>query len=389
MKKNNKKTMSRKIKIANISCVYPPQAGGIANSAKRTENLLASKFAVESFYPDNLKPWIRRGYGAFSPSLFLKLRKFDYIYLHYPFFGTAEIVWFFKIFHKKPKLIIHYHMDVKNLKLMEKILSIPSRLILNSLLRQSETIVSASLDYIKNSGIKKYYKKNPEKFKEIAFALDLEKFKPKDLKQKDPNNLISKTKELINFVNEKFIKRNKVEFIFVAGLDSAHYFKGLSNLLKALSLIRLDWRLNIVGDGNLRESYEKESYILGLEKKVIFHGKLSDPDLLRAYQEADCLVLPSINSNEAFGLVLIEAMACGLPVIASNLPGVRTVFQDEKQGFLVEPNNVNDLREKLEKIALDKNLRKKMSLAARNYTYEKYDIKKMQKSLESLFYLKK
>lgn len=381
--------MSKKLKIANISCAYPPQAGGIPNSAKRIEGLLSDKFIVENFHPDKIKPWLRRGHGAFSPSLLFKLREFDYIYLHYPFFGTAEVIWLFKLLYKKPKLIIHYHMDVKNLMLAEKILSLPSRLILNSLLNQAETIVSASLDYIKHSDIKKYYEKRPEKFQEIVFALDLEKFKPKEIKQSDKNNLITKTKALINFVNDNFIKKNKTEFIFVAGLDSAHYFKGLDNLLRALSLIKLDWRLSIVGDGNLREEYEKKSYILGLEKKVSFKGKLSDSELLRAYQEADCLVLPSINSNEAFGLVLIEAMACGLPVIASELPGVRSVFQDNKQGLLVKVNDINDLKNKLEKMASDKKLRKEMGEAARSYACQCYDIKKIQKKLESLFVIKK
>lgn len=381
--------MPKKIKIANISCAFPPQAGGIPNSAKRIEDLLSDKFIVENFHPDKLKPWLRRGHGAFSPSLLFKLRKFDYIYLHYPFFGTAEIVWLFKVLYKKPKLILHYHMDVKNLKLTEKLLSLPSRLILNSLLSKAETIVSASLDYIKHSDIKKYYEKKPEKFQEIVFALDLEKFKPKEIMQSDKNNLITKTKALINFVNDNFIKKNRTEFIFVAGLDSAHYFKGLDNLLRALSLIKLDWRLSIVGDGNLREEYEKKVYILGLEKRVSFKGKISDSELLRAYQEADCLILPSINSNEAFGLVLIEAMACGLPVIASELPGVRTVFKDKEQGFLVKVNDINDLREKLEKMAANKKLRKEMSQAARKYALEHYDIKKIQKKLVSLFISKK
>lgn len=377
--------MKKEIKIANISCVFPPYAGGIANSSKQIEDLLSDKFYVDSFHPGNSRPLLKRGHGAFCPLLFFKLKKYDYIYLHYPFFGTAEVVWFFKLFFSKPKLIIHYHMDVKNLKLAEKILSIPSRFILNSLLAKSDVIVSASLDYIKNSQIKKYYQKRPDKFKEIAFGIDLEKFKPKEINTPGGKGIIAKTKNLINLINDRFIKKDRVEFLFVGGLDQAHYFKGLNNLLKSLSSLSGNWRLTIVGDGNLRPEYEKESYLLGLERKVSFKGRLSDEELLRSYQNSDCLVLPSINSNEAFGIVIIEAMACGLSVIASNLAGVRKVFNDGQQGFLVKVNDVSDLRDKLEKIVKDKNLRKKMSLSARNLSEKKYSVKKMKTKLESIF----
>jgi glycosyltransferase involved in cell wall biosynthesis len=376
---------TEKLKIANIVCAFPPYKGGIPNSAKQIAELLSDKFEVENFHPDNLKPWFRRGHGAFAPSLFFKLRKFDYIYLHYPFFGTAEVVWFFKLLYKKPKLIIHYHMDVKNLKFAEKLLSLPSNLILKSLLKKAELIVSASFDYLKNSKIKNYYHLRPDKFKEIPFAIDLEKFKPKEIKQEGGQGLIAKAKSFINFVNNRFIKKDKVEFIFVGGLDSAHYFKGLENLIKALSFSPGNWSLNIVGDGDLRKKYEEDVYKVGLEKKIIFRGKLSDDELIRAYQEADCLVLPSINNNEAFGIVLIEAMACGLALIASDLPGVRSVFENEREGLLVKTDDVISLKEALERIINDRGLRKSMSLAARELTTRKYSEDKMKERLERLF----
>lgn len=377
--------LNERIKIASISCAFPPYAGGMANSAKQISRLLADKFSVTDFHPDNLKPILRRGHGAFSPSLFFKLRKFDYIYLHYPFFGTAEVVWFFKLFFKKPKLIIHYHMDVKSLKLTEKILSLPSYLILNSLLNQAEIIVSASLDYISNSRIKNYYQNHVNKFSEIVFAVDLEKFRPKEINRPGGQGIIAKTKSFINFVNEKFIKKDRAEFIFVGGLDSAHYFKGLDNLIKALSLVPGNWHLNIVGDGNLKNHYEVEVYKNGLEKKIHFLGRLSDPDLIRAYQNSECLILPSINNNEAFGIVLIEAMACGLSVIASNLAGVRGVFSDQKQGLLVNVNDIGDLRDKLKLMVNDKNLRRTMSLRARELAERLYNENEMKKKLEKLF----
>ncbi len=373
------------MKIASIVCAYPPYAGGIGNSAQQINQLLGEKHEIITFTPSTTRAWLRYGHGAFIPQLFWKLRKFDYIYLHYPFFGSAEVVWFFKLFFKKPKLILHYHMDVTGLNPLVNILSWPSRLILNSLLKQSEVIVSASLDYIKSSDIKKYYKKHSHKFKEIPFGIDIDKFQVKLLDRKLENKTLARAQEIVHYINDKFIKRDRVNLLFVGGLDQAHYFKGVDVLLNALFLSTYkNWRLKIVGDGNLRLKYEELAQKLKIDKRIEFAGKLSDKDLIHALQNADLFVLPSINSNEAFGIVLIEALACGVPVIASNLPGVRSVFSDHVQGLLCEPGSSDDLKKKLEFIFNNEEMRRVMSLAARRLAEEKYDLNKMKASLELL-----
>ncbi|MFZ4631891.1 MAG: glycosyltransferase family 4 protein [Patescibacteria group bacterium] len=373
------------MKIASIVCAYPPYSGGIGNSAQQINQLLGENNEITNFTPSTTKPWLRYGHGAFLPQIFFKLNSFDYIYLHYPFFGTAEVVWFFKLFFKRPKLIIHYHMDVKGLNLFAKILSLPSRLILNSLLKQSKIIVSASFDYIKSSDIKNYYKKHPNKFREIPFAIDTDKFQVKLINRKLENKSIARAQEIIHYINDKFIKRDRVNLLFVGGLDKAHYFKGIDILLNSLFLTTHEnWRLKIIGDGDLRLGYEELAQNLKLNNKIEFTGKLSEAELIRAMQNADLFILPSINSNEAFGIVLIEALACGVPVIASNLPGVRSVFSDHVQGLLVEPGSSEDLRKKLEFIFNNEKIRRVMSLAARRLAEEKYDLKKMKAKLELL-----
>ena len=115
-----------------------------------------------------------------------------------------------------------------------------------------------------------------------------------------------------------------------------------------------------------------------------FLGKISDEELPRIYQQADLLVLPSINKNEAFGLVLLEAMACGVPVIASDLPGVRTVFEDGRQGLLCKPGDVSDLKNKIEEILADEEKRKIMGKEARILALEKYSWKKIGRKLNDI-----
>lgn len=373
------------MKIASIVCAYPPYAGGIGNSARQINELLGNKHDISVFTPFTTKPWLRYGHGAFMPQLLWKLKKFDCLYLHYPFFGTAEIVWFFKLLNPQKKLIIHYHMDVKQASWITKLLSLSGLLIRASLLKQAEIIVTASLDYIKSSQIKNYYEKNPNKFREIPFAVDTKKLQPKLINRLTENQILAKAQKIVHYVNDKFIKKNIVNLIFVGGLDQAHYFKGIDILLEALFLsTHTNWRLKIIGDGDRRFAYEEKSRRLLLNDKIEFTGRLSDADLLRSLQNADLLILPSINNNEAFGIVLIEALACGVPVLASDLPGVRKVFEEGVQGLLAKPNDVNDLKNKIELILTNEQLRRQIALGARNLAEEKYNLELMKERLENL-----
>jgi glycosyltransferase involved in cell wall biosynthesis len=366
------------MKIAQIVCVFPPYKGGIGQVAyKFSEELSNLGHKVTVFTPDfnqierkldikfeihRLKPVLKLGNGALLPQLSYILKYYDIIHLHYPFFGGAEPIWIYKLFNSNVKLFIHYHMDVLNISPIFKILSLPSNIIKKNLFNLSSKITCASFDYIQNSTLKNYYFVNKEKFVEIPFGVDLNFFKS------DKN------------------KKNNKNILFVGGLDKAHYFKGVSVLLKSFSLINnQSWKLNIVGDGDLKNFYIDEAKKIGINDKVIFWGKLNDQELLKRYQESDLFVLPSINTHEAFGLVLLEAMACGLPVIASNLPGVRSVFKNGNEGFLVKPGDVNDLQSKINTLISNEKLREMMGIRGRKLVEKKYDWIKIIKSLENLY----
>jgi len=366
------------MRIAQITCVFPPYKSGISNVAYDFSEMLAETGnEITVFTPNRgqtleekhnfkiilLKPWLKMGLGAFLPQLSFKLPDFDIVYLYYPFFGTAEVVWLTKIlFGKKFKLIINFLMDVDSSSFLFKILSLPTRIIRNSLFKRADIITYASLDYLKHSDIANIYKKYPAKFKEIPYGVDTDKFSPAIKKDSQIKNIL-----------------------FVGALDKAHYFKGVNILLKAISRFQIsDFRFQIVGDGDLKTSYEKLAEKLDIKDRVEFLGKISDEELPRIYQQADLLVLPSINKNEAFGLVLLEAMACGVPVIASDLPGVRTVFEDGRQGLLCKPGDVSDLKNKIEEILADEEKRKIMGKEARILALEKYSWKKIGRKLNDI-----
>lgn len=314
----------KKIKIAQVVCVYPPYRGGIGNAALHFfQELRKTHSDTVIFTPDygrksvikeegveRLRPILQYGNGAFLPQLFWRLPDYDVVILHYPFFGAAEIVCLAKLFfRKKFKLIIYYHMDVVGLSRLAKILSWPTLLFKNKLFQMADHIFCASVDYVQNSDIKNIFSKYREKFVEIPFGVNIDFFKPRDV------------------LREKFA-------LFVSVLDKAHYFKGFEVLLDALVFCPPDLKLVVVGDGDRRVYFENLVKKNGLSDRVSFVGGVDNNKLLSYYQKASCFVLPSINKCEAFGLVLLEAMACACPVVASNIPGVRRVFNNSEQGFI-------------------------------------------------------
>ncbi len=147
-----------------------------------------------------------------------------------------------------------------------------------------------------------------------------------------------------------------------------------------------DVLLNIIGEGDLKPYYKNLAKQLKIAEQVCFAENVDNNKLVNYYNYCDVVVLPSINKGEAFGLVLLEAMACAKPVIASNLPGVRGVFKKGKHGLLVQPDNVDDLANKVKAILSDKNLARKMGQAGKELVKKKYTWEKVGKRLNSIYY---
>jgi rhamnosyl/mannosyltransferase len=117
------------------------------------------------------------------------------------------------------------------------------------------------------------------------------------------------------------------------------YYKGLDVLLRATTLVP-GMRLALVGIGPLRDSLHSQAKTLGLADRVAFLGSLNEDSLHRLYKSANFLVLPSVAPSEAFGMVQLEAMAAGKPVISTDLrSGVPYVNQHEKTGIVIPPGD--------------------------------------------------
>ena len=158
---------------------------------------------------------------------------------------------------------------------------------------------------------------------------------------------------------EEFLD-GKLNILFVGRLE---FRKGLNYLLNAFLRVKQEIpesRLIVVGPGTrLRKRYERWVSKTGL-KDVVFVGYVSNEDKARYYKTADIFCAPA-TSRESFGIVLLEAMATGKPVVATNIPGYASVVSDGEDGLLVPPQNYQELARALLTLLNDEALRKQMA----------------------------
>jgi glycosyltransferase involved in cell wall biosynthesis len=129
---------------------------------------------------------------------------------------------------------------------------------------------------------------------------------------------------------------------------------------KELASRHLPFRLFVAGDGEMLPGLKEMSRQLKLEDRIHWLGNVPDPKYL--LQASDVFVLASV--GEAFGLVLAEAMACGVPIVGSRSGSLPEVVADGLTGFLVTPMIATEFADAIERLARDKNLREKMNSQA-------------------------
>ena len=142
--------------------------------------------------------------------------------------------------------------------------------------------------------------------------------------------------------------------------------KGLHVLLPALAHLRnegLEFRLLVVGDGPMRSQLERQTQQLGLSEIVDFLGLRPRSELPDIYRRGDVFCLPS--ASEGMANVILEALATGLPVVATDVPGSSELVEDGVNGFVVEPGNWEALVEPLRRLLGDAELRQRLGEASR------------------------
>ena len=188
----------------------------------------------------------------------------------------------------------------------------------------------------------------------------------------------SPTKEKDKIKAKFEIKGNVVLYV-----SRMSYRKGPHVLLNAFSKIE-DATLVMVGSGEMLPFLKAQAKFLGIEDRVVFMGYVPDDLLPEIFKMADIFVLPSI-SSEAFGIVVLEAMASGVPVIATNVGGIPEVLKENEAGLLIPPGNELELRKAIQKLLNNEELRKWYGINGRKAVEEKYSWDKVVVEIEKVY----
>jgi len=159
------------------------------------------------------------------------------------------------------------------------------------------------------------------------------------------------------------LRDGTLNILFVGRLEER---KGFIHLVKAYNRLRkrkVDARLLVVGAGPKLREYKRFVGLRGI-RDVEFLGRVSDEEKVRYFASADIFCAPN-TGQESFGIVLLEAMAAGVPIVASDIHGFKRVVERNVQGILVEPKNHRALAAALYKLARDPDLRHEMGDAGR------------------------
>jgi len=374
------------MKIAHISITFPPYMGGTGNVCFNLVKCLARlgheahvftrmlegaspAEMMDGFFIHRLRPLVAYGNAAFIPSLLNHLVGFDVIHLHYPFYGGDSAILDGRV--RSIPLVITYHQDV----LLKGMVGFCEKLLRFTLgkfvLRSAQRVLFTSLDYYQSSYARVLLRDREWTIGEFPNGVDVERFHPKKQGQGMKNRYKSSEAQFL--------------VLLVAGLDRPHYFKGVDIFIQSLAQLPGDVSGIVVGDGEMRLEYEKLSVAYGMGERISFVGRVLDHELPDFYALADVTVLPSTTRGEAFGLVLIESMACGTPVIASKLPGVRTVVDAGEDGLLIQPNDPRDLAEKILVLKNDECLRQSMGEKGREKVAARYAWQKLVPDLIEIY----
>lgn len=271
------------------------------------------------------RTWVKACATMISPSMIFTLRRicreYDIIHVHHPD-PMACLALFFSGY--KGKVVLHWHSDIQKQKLLLKFY----RPLQQWLLRRADKIVGTSPVYLAESPCLQEVQE-----KTVCLPIGVVPMQP--------------VPEAVEAIRNQYPGK---KIVFSLGRLVA--YKGFCFLVEAARYLSEDYVVLIGGTGALKDELQQEIEDLNLQEKVKLLGRVSDGDLPAYYGACDVFCMSSVQKTEAFGIVQIEAMSCGKPVVATRIPqsGVSWVNKEGMSGLNVEPGKARDLAEAIEKI---------------------------------------
>jgi phosphatidylinositol alpha-mannosyltransferase len=268
-------------------------------------------------------PWKMRG--------FLDRENFDVIHIHGP---VAPVLPYLALKYSRAKNFITFHSAAESS--YGYVLWEP---ILEQYFRKIDGLIAVS--EVARDTVSKYF---PGSYRIIPNGIDTKRFRPE----------VGPIEKL---------KKYSPKVLFVGRFEPR---KGLKYLLQAFPMILKEFptaKLIVVGRGFL-ERYYRQYIEKHIKENVIFVGHVSPEDLPRYYASCDIYCSPATGA-ESFGIVLLEAMATAKPIVASDIPGYRTVLEDGKEGLFFKARNATSLAEKINQLLMNKSSMEEMGKKGR------------------------
>lgn len=251
--------------------------------------------------------------------------------------------------------VVTYHSDIVRQKMMGALYT-P---VLHRVLARVTTIIATSPNYIASSEVLRRWQ---DKCVVVPLASPPQ----------------SKAPEL----SPQFMNRPNRELLFAGKL---RYYKGVNYLLQALTLIP-NAGLTIVGTGPMEREWKQLADSLGISPRVTWVGQVSDRELRAYYDSCDVFVLPCSERSEAFGMVQLEAMAAGKPVVSCDVnTGVAWVNRNEITGLVVPPKDPRALADALARLLGDAALRERMGAAGKERVALEFNAQKMVEGVMQVY----
>ncbi len=258
------------------------------------------------------------------------------------------------------KLILMWHSDI----IRQKILSRFYHSHLIALLKKADCVVATSPNYIRYSP---YLTMFEDKCVVVPLGIETSKF-----------TVTNSQKQKAAAIRGKY---GQSLTLFVGRFT---YYKGLDVLLQAAN--RIPGKIILIGDGPQKEVVRRLIKERGLENKIILVNYVTNEELISFYHACDVFVLPSTHRSEAFGIVQLEAMACGKPVVSTNLKtGVPWVNQHEKSGLVVEPGNVGALANAVNRLLINEKERKSFGEYGRERVEQVFSLDVVSQQMDEVY----
>lgn len=327
--------------ILSISRNYFPEIGGIEIVAKEINKLFNS---VALTYNPNKKEYLidkvdntevhrlpiffEKGSVRISLEFRKKLeilsKNVDILLYHFAS-GQPELDMFLHNKIKNKKNICFYHMDIAGRGFFGNLYN---EIIVKNYLSKMDKIIVTSPNIIETSPVLKYFK---EKISVVPLFVETQHFYYRE-----------------NNYRDKYVSKNEKLVLYIGRLGR---YKGVEYLIKSFKYLPINYKLLIIGKGPKELELKNLVKELNIENRVIFENHVEYKEMPKYYSAADVFVLPSIDRGEAFGLVALEAMACGVPVITTEL-GTGTTYHNINgvTGLHVKPKDVKEISEAIYKI---------------------------------------